>query len=118
VRMDVPKDVMRLMRFIRDRAVGLVLGGGGTRGWGHFGVIKAIKKAKIPIDIIGGTSAGAIVGACYAFDESFKAAYDRFYKLVISSAHTISWRSLTWPAISIFNAKNYTKALMDAFGEN
>lgn len=47
-------------------SVGLVLGGGGARGLAHIGVIKALKEAQIPIDMIGGTSIGSFVGALYA----------------------------------------------------
>ena len=48
------------------QSVGLVLSGGGSKGLAHIGVIKALEEEQIPIDYIGGTSMGAIVGACYA----------------------------------------------------
>ena len=46
--------------------IGLALAGGGTRGCAHIGVIRALQRAGIPIDCIGGTSMGAIVGGLYA----------------------------------------------------
>ncbi len=46
--------------------IGLVLSGGGTRGFAHLGVIQALNDASIFPDIISGTSAGALVGALYA----------------------------------------------------
>lgn len=46
--------------------VTLVLGGGGSRGVAHLGVISALEDYNIPIDMIVGTSAGSIVGALYA----------------------------------------------------
>jgi NTE family protein len=46
--------------------VGLVLSGGGAKGFAHVGVLKEIEKAGIQIDYIGGTSMGAIVGGLYA----------------------------------------------------
>ena len=46
--------------------VGLVLSGGGAKGFAHIGVLKEIDKAGIQIDYIGGTSMGAIVGGLYA----------------------------------------------------
>jgi NTE family protein len=46
--------------------IGLALGGGGARGLAHIGVLKAMEQESIPIDVISGTSAGAIVGAFYA----------------------------------------------------
>ena len=46
--------------------VGLVLSGGGAKGFAHLGAIKVIEDAGIHIDYIGGTSIGAIVGGLYA----------------------------------------------------
>lgn len=46
--------------------VGLVLSGGGARGVAHIGVIKALQEMGVKIDMISGTSAGAIVGALFA----------------------------------------------------
>jgi len=46
--------------------VGLVLSGGGARGAAHVGVLKVLEEKHIPIDVISGTSFGAIVGGLYA----------------------------------------------------
>src|SRR5690606_10619701 len=46
--------------------VGLVLSGGGARGGSHIGVIRALEELRVPIDYIGGTSIGAVVGGFYA----------------------------------------------------
>jgi NTE family protein len=46
--------------------VGLVLSGGGARGLAHIGVIKVLEEVGMPIDMVGGTSMGAIVGGLYA----------------------------------------------------
>ena len=47
-------------------AVGLVLSGGGARGLAHIGVLKVLERERIPVDVIAGTSMGAIVGGLYA----------------------------------------------------
>ena len=52
--------------------VGLVLSGGGAKGYAHVGVLEELEKAQIPIDYIGGTSMGAIVGGLYASGYSAK----------------------------------------------
>ncbi|MCX7779695.1 MAG: patatin-like phospholipase family protein [Negativicutes bacterium] len=60
--------------------VGLALSGGGPRGAAHIGVLKVLCDYKIPIDLIAGTSAGAIVAALYASGYSpsdMKAELDR-----------------------------------------
>jgi NTE family protein len=46
--------------------VGLVLSGGGAKGFAHIGILKEIDKAGIHLDYIGGTSMGAIIGGLYA----------------------------------------------------
>jgi len=50
--------------------VGLVLSGGGAKGFAYIGLLKVIQKAGLPIDYIGGTSIGSIVGALYAMGYS------------------------------------------------
>ncbi|XTZ40244.1 patatin-like phospholipase RssA [Salmonella enterica] len=46
--------------------IGLALGAGAARGWSHIGVINALQRAGIQIDIIAGCSIGSLVGAAYA----------------------------------------------------
>lgn len=50
----------------RRKRLGLALGGGGARGLAHIGVIRAFEEESIPVDIVVGTSIGALVGASYA----------------------------------------------------
>lgn len=59
--------------------IGLVLSGGGSRGVAHIGVIKALEEHGIVPSHIAGSSAGAIVGALYAYGYDWKAMY-RFFK--------------------------------------
>lgn len=49
-----------------QKKVGLVLSGGGAKGFAHIGALKVIEEAGVEIDFIGGTSIGAIVGGLYA----------------------------------------------------
>jgi NTE family protein len=46
--------------------VGLVLSGGGAKGFAHIGVLKVLEDAGVKVDYIGGTSMGAVVGGLYA----------------------------------------------------
>jgi NTE family protein len=50
----------------RAPRVALVLGGGGARGFAHIGVIRVLEEARIPVELIVGTSVGSLVGAFYA----------------------------------------------------
>jgi len=56
----------RVAREIGGVRVGLVLGAGGARGWAHIGVLEALEKERVTVDMIAGTSIGALVGAIYA----------------------------------------------------
>ena len=61
-----PEDMTRLVRLLTGTAIGLVLSGGGARGFAHIGVIRALSERRVPIDYIGGTSMGAVIAAQYA----------------------------------------------------
>jgi NTE family protein len=50
----------------RRKRIALALGGGGARGLAHIGIFKAFEEESIPIDVIAGTSIGALVGAAFA----------------------------------------------------
>ena len=62
-----PDDVRRAARRLAGRSLGLVLGGGGARGYAHLGVLEVLEENGIPIDRIGGTSMGGIVASLYAY---------------------------------------------------
>jgi NTE family protein len=51
---------------IKKPKIGLVLSGGGAKGFAHIGVLKVLEQAGVKIDYIGGTSMGAVVGGLYA----------------------------------------------------
>ncbi|RME24969.1 MAG: patatin, partial [Deltaproteobacteria bacterium] len=48
------------------KILGLALGSGAARGWAHIGVIRALEEAGVRVDMVAGTSMGALVGAAYA----------------------------------------------------
>ena len=56
----------RLSRTIQRRVVGLALGAGAALGLAHIGVLRELERAGIPIDVIAGSSMGAVVGVAYA----------------------------------------------------
>ena len=50
----------------QQKRVAVALGGGASKGFAHIGVLKVLKDANIPVHIVTGTSAGAVVGSLYA----------------------------------------------------
>jgi NTE family protein len=58
--------IERIVHYLRGIQIGLALGGGAARGLAHLGVLKALERHGIYIDMLAGTSAGAMTGALYA----------------------------------------------------
>ncbi len=65
--------------------IGLALGGGAARGLSHIGVLEALEECGLPIDVIAGTSMGAIIGAMYATEPNAAAVRRRFISYLQSA---------------------------------
>lgn len=74
VRDGVAADLGRVVRIVSGRALGLVLAGGAARGFAHLGVYRALQERRVPVDWIGGTSLGAIMGGALASPRSLEEA--------------------------------------------
>lgn len=59
-------DLARATRRLTGSSLGLVLGGGGARGFAHLGLLEVLEEAGVPIDRIGGTSMGGVVASAFA----------------------------------------------------
>ncbi len=62
------------------KKIGLALSGGGVRAYAHLGLLSNLSLAKIPIQIVAGASAGAVIGACYCADISLDLVKNRLKK--------------------------------------
>lgn len=69
VRPALERDMARLARIQSRTAVGLVLAGGGARGFAHLGVYRALQEQGVEIDCVGGTSIGSVMAAYVASDQ-------------------------------------------------
>lgn len=105
-------DVERIARWVSGNAVGVVLSGGGARGLAHVGVLQALESLQIPIDAIGGTSQGSLIGALYAQGHSVDSIYHlmRQYSSVCGSILSMVL-DLTMPILSVFNGKRFQEAV-------
>jgi NTE family protein len=70
IRPSLQKDIDRLARIVSRNAIGLVLAGGGARGFAHLGVVKALEEEGVQIDFVGGTSIGAAMAAYVSWGHS------------------------------------------------
>lgn len=73
-----------------NQKIGLALGSGGLRGFAHIGVIKALVESGINIDVITGTSSGAVIGGFYALTKDIKMVEEIFMNLKLKDLATFS----------------------------
>ena len=114
----VPSHAARLARSLRELSVGLVMGGGGARGLAHVGVLAAMEEEGVPIDAVGGTSIGAMVGGMYARDPS--ALLVRIMVTKFAKEMSSAWGrviDLTLPVVSYFTGWGMNRALGINLGE-
>ncbi len=88
---------------------GLVLSGGGTRGFAHLGAIKALEENGIKPDIISGVSAGSIVGALYADGQDA----DKALKALISK-NLLGFLGLMFPKTGLLKMTGFERTLKKA----
>jgi NTE family protein len=107
-------DIQRLARFISGRAIGLVLAGGGARGFAHIGVIKALMEAGVPFDNLGGTSMGGIIAAGIALEWSLDELMARTREVFVKSNPLSDY---TIPLIALVRGKKVSELLREHFGD-
>ena len=107
-------DLARLVRLALGRATGLVLSGGGARGFAHIGVMQALHDAGIVVDCIAGTSIGAIMGASAAQQWSYAEQLQRFRRTFADSDPLGDW---TLPQASLVRGRRVSERLAAEFGE-
>ena len=107
-------DLDSLARQVSGRGVGLVLGGGGARGFAHIGLVRALQQLHVPVDITGGTSMGAFIAALLAcgFDavEMAQVARETFVSNNFLNDYTL-------PRVSLIRGRRFFDRLKAIFGE-
>jgi NTE family protein len=88
--------------------LGLVLSGGGARGFAHIGVLKALEEKNIKPDVISGASAGAIVGAFYADGYTPEQIFDIF-----SQKKLFKYFEFTKPNIGLMKITGLSSVIKD-----
>ncbi|XP_029678018.1 neuropathy target esterase sws isoform X1 [Formica exsecta] len=116
---NVHSDFSRLARWLTGTSVGLVLGGGGARGAAHVGMLKAIIEAGIPIDMVGGVSIGAFMGALWCMEKNITTTTQKAREWS-KQKMTQWWRQildLTYPMTSMFSGKDFNNTIQQTFGD-
>jgi NTE family protein len=99
-----------------EKKVGLALSGGAARGLAHIGVIDILEKEGIPIDMIAGTSAGALIGAVYACCRDSEKV--KKHALEIDWKKLASLLDLSFRASGLLKGKKIEKLLAEYVGGN
>ncbi|MEQ8352190.1 MAG: cyclic nucleotide-binding domain-containing protein [Leptospiraceae bacterium] len=107
-------DYQRLARSLTGTSVNLVLGGGGARGLAHIGLYKALLECEVPIDSVGGTSFGAIIGAVIALGKQPGEILELVQEFLID-ADPMSEYSI--PFVSLIRGRRYTNAIKGVCGD-
>lgn len=113
------QDFRRLARLITGQSIGLVLGGGGARGLAHLGIIRALNEAGVPVDMVGGTSQGAFVGALLARNpDDFGLLSDSVHEMALDmSSISNKLRDLTFPITSFFSGHHFNRGIQKILGD-
>jgi len=116
LRRDRDADLARLARFLTGNAVGAVLGGGGARGFAHIGVIRAFREAGIPIDLIGGTSMGALIAVqpALGWDDATMLEVNR---RSFVEKKPVTLRDYTVPVYSLVDGRRLDRNLIAPLGD-
>lgn len=107
-------DLSRLSRVIDGTSVGLVLSGGGARAYAHIGAIRALRETGQPIDFIGGTSMGAIIGAGVAMGWDDHELDMRMRDSFVKSSPV---GDISFPMVALSGGRRVRQRLRDNFGE-
>lgn len=115
VEQDKPTDVERIRRYLMGQSVGLVLSGGGARGFVHVGVYRALEEYGIPVDFVGGTSMGSIIASFIAMGNSPEKVYKAMKEIYLDGKNPTSDFNLI-PYFSLIKGKKVEEILEKYLG--
>lgn len=108
------EDFASLARQLTGRGVGLVLGGGGARGFAHIGLLQALRDLRIPVDVVGGSSMGAFFGALlsagHTLPEIRSVARETFVDHNYLNDYVL-------PNVSLIRGRKFVRHLHEIFGD-
>ncbi len=112
VRLGRDSDLGRLARRVAGRAVGLALSGGGARGYVHIGLLRALEEREVPVDVVFGTSMGAVIGGAYALTQDAEACG----RLAGRFGDRKQLMDRTLPLVALTRSRRVNEALRSMFG--
>ncbi len=114
LRPEVRDDYSRLARQLSGAGLGLVLGGGGARGFAHIGLIRALEELKLPFDLVGGSSMGAFFGALLAGGADSRELRDVARATFVEHNYLNDY---VLPRVSLIRGRRFLGRLHEIFGD-
>ncbi len=112
VRIDRDEDIARVARTLAGVPYGLVLSGGGARGFAHLGVVRAMCELNIPCDIVGGTSIGAVMAVYQGMDMTVEE------QLRQTEVGFKGLNDFTLPVVSLLKGQRTSERIQQHVGEH
>lgn len=100
----------RVARYLSGTARGLVLAGGGVRGFAHLGVMRALDEAGIPVDAVGGASIGALMAGFYADGLDHEQRVRQARAAMVEKGSMVGF---TPPFVALSSARKVTRLLRE-----
>jgi NTE family protein len=107
-------DFAALVRQLTGRAIGLVLGGGGARGFAHVGLLRALEERGIAIDLAGGSSMGALISALVAMGYTSHEMAPVLRETFVTHNYLNDYM---FPRIALIKGRKFLRRLREIFGE-
>ena len=109
------QDAKRFCRIILHQAVGLVLGGGGAKGYAHAGALKAMIDEGMEFDFVGGASVGALLAIAFTRSDFNLEEINMICKE--GSEHNVTSRDYTIPMLSLMSGNKMRRYLEHFLGD-
>ncbi|MBB6184760.1 patatin-like phospholipase family protein [Oleiagrimonas soli] len=107
-------DIERLARLLARRSLGLVLSGGGARGFAAIGMVRALREHGYDVDRVGGTSIGAIVAAGVAMQWDDATMHANYRRAFVDGKPLRDW---TLPLMALSRGERTSRLLQRFFGD-
>ena len=107
-------DLAALARQLTGRAIGLVLGGGGARGFAHLGLIRALEEQRVTVDVAGGSSMGALISALVACGYTSHEMLPLLRETFVTHNYLNDYM---FPRIALIKGRKFLRRLREIFGE-
>lgn len=111
---DDPDSMARTVRLLTGRGLGLVLGGGGARGFAHLGLWRAVEKLGIDLDVLGGASMGAYIAALMAIGMDVDAGIENVRETFVEHNYL---NDFVVPRVGLISGRKFQRRLHEVFGD-